>query len=435
MPGLPRNKILNPNVRQVVHCWATCVRQAYLYGWDPYLKKDCRHRKVWVRDGLRRLAGSMAVDVLDYAVLDNHLHTVLRNRPDLVATWSDEEVARRWWQVCPERTEEDGSPSEPTRFELHQLLADPEQLADYRERLSSLSWFMRLLTQPIARRANREDGRSGHFVAKRFDSEPIESEAQLLTCSMYVDLNLIRAGMASTPESSEYTSAYDRIRGRLRRCRAAGLHATSDPADKADESDEDAWLAPIYLDPSSQAYQNPAQAAAGNPLIRQGSRTLFPDRVSDQGFLPLTEDQYLELLDWTGRQLRADKRGAIPAGLAPILERLDLDPDSWVDTIQLYAPRTRSPYVSWEDHPDLLTIPRSACAGPVDRCVPKPGAPPCRGQQGQTEPPSIRPTARLPATELLAAANPSPPPDGNATITRDRQDRPLVTAQPTSGTT
>jgi hypothetical protein len=31
---------------------------------------------------------------------------------------------------------------------------------------------------------------------------------------------------------------------------------------------------------------------------------------------------YVILLDWTGRELRADKRGAIPDHLAPIMERL-----------------------------------------------------------------------------------------------------------------
>jgi hypothetical protein len=45
----------------------------------------------------------MAIDVLDYAILGNHLHVVLRNRPDIVSTWSDAEVARRWWFVCPSR--------------------------------------------------------------------------------------------------------------------------------------------------------------------------------------------------------------------------------------------------------------------------------------------------------------------------------------------
>lgn len=41
--------------------------------------------------------------------------------------------------------------------------------------------------------------------------------------------------------------------------------------------------------------------------------------------------RYLELLDWTGRQLRSDKRGAIPTKIAPILVRLGIEPDRWLD--------------------------------------------------------------------------------------------------------
>ena len=42
----------------------------------------------------------------------------------------------------------------------------------------------------------------------------------------------------------------------------------------------------------------------------------------------------LMLLDWTGRELRADKRGAIPDHLAPILERLGLNRSNWVETVR-----------------------------------------------------------------------------------------------------
>jgi hypothetical protein len=38
----------------------------------------------------------------------------------------------------------------------------------------------------------------------------------------------------------------------------------------------------------------------------------------------------LRLLDWTGRQIRREKRGAIPADLAPILQRLHVAGDMWV---------------------------------------------------------------------------------------------------------
>jgi hypothetical protein len=46
---------------------------------------------------------------------------------------------------------------------------------------------------------------------------------------------------------------------------------------------------------------------------------------------------YLELTDWAGRAIREDKSGAIPSELAPILERLNIDPKAWLDSIKNYG--------------------------------------------------------------------------------------------------
>ena len=56
-------------------------------------------------------------------------------------------------------------------------------------------------------------------------------------------------------------------------------------------------------------------------------------RASNKGCLPMPFAEYLDLLDWTGRQLREDKRGAIPQDLAPILERLQIDGEGWFQLI------------------------------------------------------------------------------------------------------
>jgi hypothetical protein len=56
-------------------------------------------------------------------------------------------------------------------------------------------------------------------------------------------------------------------------------------------------------------------------------------RASGKGFLPLSLSEYLRLLDWTGRQSRPDKRGQIPGELAPLLARLQLSAETWVDTV------------------------------------------------------------------------------------------------------
>ena len=47
-------------------------------------------------------------------------------------------------------------------------------------------------------------------------------------------------------------------------------------------------------------------------------------RASEKGAVAISLTRYLQLLDWVGRRLRSDKRGAIPSGLAPILTRIGL---------------------------------------------------------------------------------------------------------------
>ncbi len=320
MPAKPRSETFDPDVVGVYHCWNRLVQRRHLFGLDVLTGKDHSHRKEWLRDRLKVLAGIMALDVLDYAVLDNHLHLVLRNRPDIVGIWDDSQVAARWWSLCPERKNEDGSAAEPTAAELRYF----EQEADeYRRRLSDISWFMRLLCQPIARRANQEDGVDGRFFAKRFDCERLKSEADLLACSLYVDLNVIHAGIAETPEESSYTSAFDRIRARWRTAQQELSGKSCDLS--SEEGQPDDWLAPIFLDERAEAYRDVEPAAAANPI--------GAPRVSNLGFLPITCAQYLTLLDRMGRLFRQGKRGQIPGDLPPILQRLNLGAEHLIDAI------------------------------------------------------------------------------------------------------
>ena len=112
----PRKEVFEEDVVGCYHCINRCVRCAYLCGDDPVTGSSFHHRKGWIRERLQQLAAVFALDVLDYAVLSNHFHVILRNRPDLVAQWSDKEVARRWWNLFPgARTREDGLPSRPRR--------------------------------------------------------------------------------------------------------------------------------------------------------------------------------------------------------------------------------------------------------------------------------------------------------------------------------
>jgi hypothetical protein len=354
MPSAPRSETIDQENVGVYHVWNRLVQRRHLLGVDFFTNRDLSYRKDWVRDRIRELSGCFAIDLLDYAILENHVHLVLRNRPDIVETWSDEEVVMRWWFVCPLRKNKDGTIPDPKPCEIGLLMP---YVAEYRKRLSDISWLMRLTCQPIARRANQEDGVDGRFFAKRFDCKRLDTEVDILNCSLYVDLNWIHAGMALTPEQSEFTSACERIQARWREVQEEMGQSTSESLDgpaakSASPKTRDAsWLAPIFLDERSEAYVGASSVATSEHGERDDQPFYNPirsPRVSNKGFLPITLDEYLSLLDTAGRVVRGGKRGVIPKDLPPILQRLGLEPTRWIDSfMDLFSTRSAPQPCPW----------------------------------------------------------------------------------------
>jgi hypothetical protein len=99
MPTYARRQIVVEDQVGVYHCIARCVRRAFLCGLDPYTGQDYSHRKEWILDRLRELAGLFAIEVCGYSVMSNHLHLVLRIRPDIAGQWPADEIALRWCRV------------------------------------------------------------------------------------------------------------------------------------------------------------------------------------------------------------------------------------------------------------------------------------------------------------------------------------------------
>ena len=366
MPTYARSQIVLEDQVGVYHCIARCVRRAFLCGVDPYTGQDFSHRKEWILDRMRELAGLFAIEVCGYSVMSNHLHLVLRNRPDIAGQWSDDEIALRWCKVFPPHDDATGEPVEPGEHDVAMLTANSERLVELRKRLASLSWFMRCLCEKIARAANREDRSGGRFWAGRFKSVALLDEAAMLACSVYVDLNPIRAGLAMTPEESAYTSGCDRIRS----MGEISMRMPSNDKQSSLETSQrpDAWLCELTLQepatapsstsavdddatPQESASQaGPSETAVADAIggcqssadcgsssgvaAQVETRRHLPARASDQGFLPIEAEHYVMLLDWTGRQLRADKRGAIPDHLACVLDRLRLNRSNWVETVR-----------------------------------------------------------------------------------------------------
>ncbi len=85
------------------------VRRCFLMGVDEFTGRNYDYRKVWIESRIEHLAKYFGIDVLTYSILSNHFHLVLRQRPDVVKTWDDTEVARRWLMICPKKKNKDGS--------------------------------------------------------------------------------------------------------------------------------------------------------------------------------------------------------------------------------------------------------------------------------------------------------------------------------------
>ncbi len=337
-----RRLLVDPGGSGVFHCTSRCVRRAFLCGRDNYSGRDYEHRRGWIRDRLRELAGLYAVEIHSYSVMSNHVHVVVRTLPGRAAAWGQEEVARRWLRLFPGQSglRAPGRPPLGVDEAVRALCQDHEKLARCRARLANLSWFMRSLNEPIARRANREDECTGHFWEGRFDCQRLEDAGAVLACMVYVDLNPVRAGLAETPEDSAFTSAQDRAvacRARRQIERApdqpspeqarwiAGARATAR---------RDAWLAPLGGGGSATGPDGVDRPGAADGLRRDAP--LRPPPSMSQ--LPTIDlERYLELLDWTGRQIRSDKRGSLSADLRPTLERLELDVERWVANVEHFG--------------------------------------------------------------------------------------------------
>ncbi len=211
--GYPRARIVDSATSGFYHCISRCVRRAFLCG------DEHDHRRQWIEDRLAELLDVFAIEACAYAIMSNHLHLILKTDPQAARNLSDLNVARRWIRLFPAELrrlkQAAGSPADARRVEteyLQTICADCGKIARWRARLSSISWFNKLLKEPIARRANREDDCTGHFWEGRFKSIRLLDRAAVLACMVYVDLNAMRVGLAKTLKECSFTSILHRLK-------------------------------------------------------------------------------------------------------------------------------------------------------------------------------------------------------------------------------
>ncbi len=290
----PRYTQVSLEATPYYHCISRCVRQSWLCG------KHYEHRRQWLEDRLHEASAAFAIDVCTYSIMSNHYHVVLHMNIAQAQSWDMDEIINRWHQLYGGFALSQRYLSGATLGKA-ELATLNERAEIWRERLMNVSWLMRTVNERIARQANAEDNCTGRFWEGRFKSQALLDEAALAACMVYVDLNPVRAGMAATPESSDHTSIQKRIQSILN---------TEQPDHKT--------LQPECLYPF-----------VGNP------RENMPDG------LPFKLEEYIELVDLTGRQIREGKKGRIDATELPILQRLNIENDNWKALTQHFEKNTK----------------------------------------------------------------------------------------------
>ncbi|WP_101758156.1 transposase [Oceanicoccus sp. KOV_DT_Chl] len=296
---LPRKSLICVDDTPFYHITSRCVRRSFLCGVDHATGADYSHRRLFIEQRIHLLSSIFAIDIAAYAVMSNHLHLVVKLSPEGVDDWTHQEVVERWTSLFK-------GPLLIQQYSKGVWLDDAERqtvneiIHTYRQRLGDISWFMKCLNEPIARMANKEDGCRGHFWEARYHSQALLTQEALLSCMTYVDLNPIRAAMAPTPEESEHTSIKERI----------------SPSLNLAES-----ISELLASQQLNTFNVPLK-----PLLPfEGNITLN----TQQGLL-FSLDDYLTLVDFTGRAICDDKRGAIALHLPPILERLGIERKTWL---------------------------------------------------------------------------------------------------------
>ena len=187
--AIARARLVDLSVARWYHCISRCVRRASLLGEGPV------NRKAWIEHRLEELSQIFAVTVGGFAVLDNHLHVLVRLDPEAADGWSDEDVVRRRGQLIFRRDQARRVLPVSEQW-VQDRLGHPAWVANARTQLKSLSVFMKCLKEPFARLANRQDKLRGAFFEERFKSIAIVDEEALLAIAVYIDLNPVAAGLA-----------------------------------------------------------------------------------------------------------------------------------------------------------------------------------------------------------------------------------------------
>jgi hypothetical protein len=291
-----------------------------LCGEDRATGQSYEHRREWIEQRASQLSSVFAIDVASYAVMSNHYHLVVRIDAERADSWSDQEVLQRWTQIF----------SGPLFVRRYLNAKEREKLSDseinqvnnwvaiYRQRLRDLSWYMRVLNETIARKANAEDQCTGRFWEGRFKSQALLDNQAVLLAMSYVDLNPVRANIAKTPEESKHTAIHKRLHD------LKAEHPDSKP--KKPAFVENSLGKPAVKPPLSIRGEASINQLPQAPLLPFEPTATLPASI------PFSLDDYLALVDTLGRAIHPHKQGKIPEDIPEILVRMGLNAEMLLDS-------------------------------------------------------------------------------------------------------
>ena len=288
----PRSEIVDRENGGFYHLGSRCVRRALLCGKDPHTSRDFSHRRVWIEDRLLELTQSCSPCT---SVRTLSCPTTTTSRSTTRPRNGSNSTTRKLLAAGSACTRPNGlTISTPS---VAALLDDPDRIGVLRDRLGDLSWYMRCLNEPIARRANLEDDCTGRFWQGRFRSKGLPDDRSMWAAMAYDDLNPIRAGMAEEVDDDEHTSLQRRL----------------------EEAEEE----PERLDEPMA------------PLVRRDRKVASAPTPAPR--IDMTLREYRAYVEWTGDILH-DAPAPVPKGRAPPAGLGD--PKSWLKLVMSCRQRT-----------------------------------------------------------------------------------------------
>ena len=200
----PRIKVPTEISDASYHCMSRTVNGQRLF---DDTDKEVLRRQLW------QVADFCGVRIITYAILDNHFH-VLVEVPKR-APISDEELLRRLHVLYQRPTPQQLVTLDILRRKLNAAAPEAE---DRRKRLLALmgdvSAFMRLLKQRFSIWFNRTHHRFGTLWAERFKSVLVDGDGPALrTVATYIDLNCVRAALATDPKDYRFCGYAEAVAG------------------------------------------------------------------------------------------------------------------------------------------------------------------------------------------------------------------------------